>query len=107
MRDGPVQDVPTSINLLDASAVSIWFDPNKVNNHFGDINQWDPMPYMRRVATIFQINQWAKTRLLKQHKMGANHNLSRGYASYTFFLWSIILVQVSERSIQLMNRKTY
>lgn len=36
MRDGPVQDVPTSINLLDGSAVSVWFDPNKVNNHFGD-----------------------------------------------------------------------
>jgi hypothetical protein len=36
MRDGPVQDVPTSITLMDNSAVSIWFDPNKVNNHFGD-----------------------------------------------------------------------
>jgi hypothetical protein len=36
MRDGPVPDVPTSITLMDDSAVSIWFDPNKVNNHFGD-----------------------------------------------------------------------
>jgi hypothetical protein len=36
MRDGPEQDVPTSITLLDDSAVSIWFNPNKVNNHFGE-----------------------------------------------------------------------
>ena len=36
MRDGPVPDVPTSITLMGDSAVSIWFDPNKVNNHFGD-----------------------------------------------------------------------
>jgi hypothetical protein len=36
MRDGPVQDVPTSITLMDDSTVSIWFDPKKVNNHFGD-----------------------------------------------------------------------
>jgi hypothetical protein len=36
MRDGPVQDVPTSITLMDDSAVRMWFDPNKVNNHFGN-----------------------------------------------------------------------
>jgi hypothetical protein len=36
MSDGPVQDVPTSITLMDDNAVSIWFDPNKVNYHFGD-----------------------------------------------------------------------
>ena len=35
MKDGPVQDVPTSIALMDDSAVSIWFDPSKVN-HFGN-----------------------------------------------------------------------
>ena len=36
MKDGPVQDVPTSIALMDDTAVSIWLDPSKVNNHFGD-----------------------------------------------------------------------
>jgi hypothetical protein len=36
MKDGPVQDVPTSVALMDDSAVSVWFDPAKVNKHFGD-----------------------------------------------------------------------
>jgi hypothetical protein len=36
MREGPVEYVPTSISLMDNSAVSIWFDPTKVQNHFGD-----------------------------------------------------------------------
>lgn len=36
MKDGPVKDVSTSITLMDDSAVSIWLDPSKVNNHFGD-----------------------------------------------------------------------
>lgn len=36
MKDGPVQDVPTRIALLDDNAISIWVDPSKVNNHFGN-----------------------------------------------------------------------
>jgi hypothetical protein len=36
MKDGPVQDVPTSVALMDDSAVSVWLDPAKVNRHFGD-----------------------------------------------------------------------
>ena len=36
MKDGPVHDVPTSIALMDDSAVSIWLHPSKVNGHFGD-----------------------------------------------------------------------
>jgi hypothetical protein len=36
MREGPVEDVPTSINLIDGSTVSLWLDPTKVENHFGD-----------------------------------------------------------------------
>jgi hypothetical protein len=36
MKDGPVQNVPTSITLLDGNEISIWFDPSKVNNHFGN-----------------------------------------------------------------------
>lgn len=36
VKDGPVQYVPISITLLDNSAVSIWLDPSRVSNHFGD-----------------------------------------------------------------------
>jgi hypothetical protein len=36
MKDGPVNDVPISIKLIDDSAVSIWFDPLKTNKHFGN-----------------------------------------------------------------------
>jgi hypothetical protein len=36
MMNGPVSNVPTNITLLDDSAISIWLDPSKVNNHFGD-----------------------------------------------------------------------
>jgi len=36
MKGVPVKDVPISIALMDDSAVSIWLDPTKVKNHFGD-----------------------------------------------------------------------
>ena len=36
MREGPVTDVPTTITVLDDSAISILFDPSKTNNHFGN-----------------------------------------------------------------------
>jgi len=36
MKDGPVTNVPTNITILGDSAISIWLDPSKVNNHFGD-----------------------------------------------------------------------
>jgi len=36
MRDGPVQNVPTSLTLLDGNAISIWIEPSRVNNHFGN-----------------------------------------------------------------------
>ena len=36
LRDVPVHAVPTNITLLGDSAISIWLDPIKVNNHFGD-----------------------------------------------------------------------
>jgi hypothetical protein len=36
MRQGPVPDVPISIKAMDDNAVSIWVDPTKVNNHFGN-----------------------------------------------------------------------
>jgi hypothetical protein len=36
MRQGPVPDVPFSIRAMDNNAVSIWIDPTKIQNHFGD-----------------------------------------------------------------------
>jgi hypothetical protein len=36
LRNVPVHAVPTNITLLGDSAISIWLDPFKVNNHFGD-----------------------------------------------------------------------
>jgi hypothetical protein len=36
MRQGPVPDVPVSIKAMDNNILSIWVDPTKVNNHFGN-----------------------------------------------------------------------
>jgi hypothetical protein len=36
MRQGPVPDVPISIKTMDNNTISIWADPTKVNNHFGN-----------------------------------------------------------------------
>jgi hypothetical protein len=36
MKQGPVPDVPVSIKTMDNNAVSMWVDPTKVNNHFGN-----------------------------------------------------------------------
>ena len=36
MKEGPVNAVPTGIKLFDKSVISIWLDPSKVSNHFGN-----------------------------------------------------------------------
>ena len=36
MRQGPVPDVPVSIKAMENNAVSIWVDPTKIQNHFGN-----------------------------------------------------------------------
>jgi hypothetical protein len=36
MRDGPVQDVPVTITVIQGNVISINVDPSMVNNHFGD-----------------------------------------------------------------------
>jgi hypothetical protein len=36
MREGPVPDVPLSVKAMDNNAVSIWVDPTKIQNHFGN-----------------------------------------------------------------------
>ena len=36
MRQVPVPDVPISVKTMDNNAVSMWVDPTKINNHFGN-----------------------------------------------------------------------
>ena len=36
LKAGPAKDVPISIKLMGDSAVSIWIDPSKTENHFGN-----------------------------------------------------------------------
>ena len=36
MREGPVTDIPTGISIMGDKVISIWLDPSKINNHFGN-----------------------------------------------------------------------
>jgi hypothetical protein len=36
LKAGPAKDVPISIKMMGDSAVSIWVDPSKTENHFGN-----------------------------------------------------------------------
>ena len=36
MRQGPVPDVPISIRAMENNAVSMWVEPTKIQNHFGN-----------------------------------------------------------------------
>jgi hypothetical protein len=36
MKDGPVPNVPINATVKEGNVLSIWIDPSKVNNHFGD-----------------------------------------------------------------------
>src|SRR5918993_297072 len=36
IRQGPVPDVPISIKAMENNAVSIWVEPTKIQNHFGN-----------------------------------------------------------------------
>ena len=36
MKDGPVDDVSISVKRIDNNVISLWADPTKVNNHFGN-----------------------------------------------------------------------
>jgi hypothetical protein len=35
LRAGPIKDVPVEIKVFNNNVISIWFDPTKVNSHFG------------------------------------------------------------------------
>jgi hypothetical protein len=36
MEDGPVNNVPLSIKSMNNNVISIWVEPTKINNHFGN-----------------------------------------------------------------------
>jgi hypothetical protein len=36
MRQGPVDDIPVSIKRIDNNVLSIWADPTKTHNQFGN-----------------------------------------------------------------------
>lgn len=36
LKDGPHKDVPISIRIMHQGAMSLWIDPTKTNNHFGN-----------------------------------------------------------------------
>jgi hypothetical protein len=36
MRQGPVPNVPVSIKSMESNVISIWVDPTKIENHFGN-----------------------------------------------------------------------
>lgn len=35
-REGPITDIPTIITITNGKVISIWLDPSKINNHYGD-----------------------------------------------------------------------
>ena len=49
MRQGPVSDVPISIKAMDNNAVSIWIDPTKIQNHFGNT------PIFGTIERLFEV----------------------------------------------------
>ena len=36
LREGPVSDIPTSIQIMGDKVISIWLDPAKTDNHYGN-----------------------------------------------------------------------
>ncbi|MGH9975880.1 MAG: hypothetical protein ACRD8Z_08615 [Nitrososphaeraceae archaeon] len=36
MKEGPVHDVPMSATVMEGNVLSLWLDPSKIDNHFGD-----------------------------------------------------------------------
>lgn len=36
MREGQVTDIPSSVTITGDKVLSIWLDPSKINNHYGN-----------------------------------------------------------------------
>jgi hypothetical protein len=68
MREGPVTDIPTGISIMGDKVISIWLDPSKVNNHFGNTpiygtvmnEHGDRQGYSKGNNTQMESNVWAK-----------------------------------------------
>lgn len=35
-KEGPITDIPTNITITNGKVISIWLDPSKIDNHYGD-----------------------------------------------------------------------
>jgi hypothetical protein len=68
MREGPVTDIPTGISIMGDKVISIWLDPSKINNHFGNTpiygtvmnEHGDRQGYSKGNNTQMESNIWAK-----------------------------------------------
>jgi hypothetical protein len=68
MREGPVTDIPTGISIMGDKVISIWLDPSKINNHFGNTpiygtvmnEHGDRQGYSRGNNTQMESNIWSK-----------------------------------------------
>ena len=68
MREGPVTNIPTGISIMGDKVISIWFDPSKINNHFGNTpiygtvmnEHGDRQGYSKGNNTQMESNIWAK-----------------------------------------------
>ncbi|MGI8833120.1 MAG: hypothetical protein ACR2IS_10850, partial [Nitrososphaeraceae archaeon] len=49
MRQGPVPDVQISVKTMNNNVVSIWVDPTKINNHFGNTSIFGTIEKLVRV----------------------------------------------------------
>ena len=36
MREGPLTDIPTTIRIMGDKVISIWLDPSRIENHYGN-----------------------------------------------------------------------
>ena len=68
MREGPVIDIPTGISIMGDKVISIWLDPSKINNHFGNTpiygtvmnEHGDRQGYSKGNNTQMESNIWSK-----------------------------------------------
>jgi hypothetical protein len=68
MREGPVTDIPTGISIMGDKVISIWLDPSKINNHFGNTPIYGTVMnehggrqgYSKGNNTQMENNIWAK-----------------------------------------------
>jgi hypothetical protein len=52
MRQVPVPDVPISVKTMDNNAVSMWVDPTKIDNHFGNTSIFGTTEKLVRVEKV-------------------------------------------------------